>query len=261
MIRSLLFNIIFFVGTPLWSAMMAPLLLAKTRHPMQKGIHLWIRFLIWSMRVIGGIRLEIHGVEHAPKDRSFLLVSKHQSDGDPIVDYYLFPHVNALAKKELFSLPFIGAVLRKLEIVEIDRKSGNAHQEMVDVTSEIIEAKRPLIIYPEGTRVPVGERRKLKSGAYYIQKGNDIPVVTVASNLGQFWPKRRFRRYTGTAVFEVHPPLEKGLTKQAFMAEIEKRVIQRSDEIMAAAFRENPRLPDPKVSIPDPEETPSHESK
>ena len=254
MIRSLLLNIIYYVGTPLWSALMMPLLLASSRHPMQKAIHIWVRFMVWAMQNIAGIKLDIRGLEHAPRDRAFLLVSKHQSNGDPFVDYYLFPHVSALAKKELFSVPFIGPALKKLEIIRIDRASGRAHKGMDTIAEKVIAAKRPLIIFPEGTRVPVGEQRKLKSGAYYLQKDNDLPVVTVASNMGQFWPKGRFWRTPGTAIFEIHPAMPKGLTKKAFMTELEKRIVHRSNEIMVAAFRENPRLPDPKAIIPTIEE-------
>ena len=122
-------------------------------------------------------------------------------------------------------------MLQKIELINVKRGKGTAHQELPDVAAILHQSKRPIIIYPEGTRVPVGMRYPLKSGAFYIQEEAQIPVFTVATNAGLFWRRNRFWIRPGTAIVEVHAAMPQGLSKEEFMAELEKRVVDRSLEL------------------------------
>ncbi|MFQ5347599.1 MAG: lysophospholipid acyltransferase family protein [Rhodothalassiaceae bacterium] len=232
--RSLLFNIGFYGFTTLWATGLLLTLPFPGRGLLQRGIVLYARIVFVLARVIAGIRIEIRGREHVPEHRAALVIAKHMSDLDPIVAFYLMPDMTALAKKELFAIPVIGAILRKLGIVRVDRQAGTAHQVMPDVVREIRAQGRPLIVYPEGTRSRPGQRLKLKSGAFYLQLEGDLPAIPMATNSGLHWPKGASVRRPGTVIYEFGPPLPHLSNKAAFMAEVERRVIARSDELMRA---------------------------
>lgn len=235
-LRSLLFNIVFYLLTAVWACLLMVTVILPGRGPVTRGVLLYARIVILLARVIAGIRVEVRGRENLPEGRAAIVVSKHMSDLDPIVTLALLPEMTALAKKELFAIPLIGILLRKLGIVRIDRQSGSAHQEMPGVVKHVVETGRPLIVYPEGTRVRPGERLKLKSGAFYLQQDGSLPCIPMATNSGLHWPKRSFFRRPGTVVYEIGAPLAHTTSKSAFMAEIEARVIERSDRLM----REDP---------------------
>ena len=232
--RSLLFDICFYGFTTLWAAGLLFTIPLPGREPLRRGIVLYARIIFWLARVIAGMRIEIRGREHLPRGEAALIVAKHMSYLDPIVGFYLMPNMTALAKKELFSVPFIGTILRKLGIVRVDRQAGTAHQVMPDVVREIKTQRRPLIVYPEGTRARPGERLKLKSGAFYLQLDGRLPAIPMATNSGLHWPKGSMTRRPGTVIYEIGPPLPHLSDKAAFMAEVERRVIDRSEELMRA---------------------------
>lgn len=235
-LRSLLFNIAFYMLTAVWACLLMATVVLPGRGPVTRGVALYARMVIVLARTVAGIRVEVRGRENLPKDGAAIIVSKHMSDLDPIVTLALLPEMTALAKKELFAIPIIGILLRKLGIVRIDRQSGSAHQEMPSVVKHIVETGRPLIVYPEGTRARPGERLKLKSGAFYLQQDGRLPCIPMATNSGLHWPKKSFLRRPGTVVYEIGAPLAHSASKAAFMAELEARVIERSDALM----REDP---------------------
>ncbi len=236
LLRTVAFNATFFPLTLLWAA---GLVLFTLPFPAERalvpGIVIWLRFVeAVLLRWIAGIRVEVRGLEHVPQDRASILLAKHMSNLDPLVTFTHLPRMTALAKKELFRVPFIATIFRKLGIVRIDRQSGRAHERMPQVLAAVRAARRPLVIYPEGTRVRPGERRRLKSGAYYLQLDGDIPVVPVATNSGLHWPKGLALIRPGTVIYEFGPPLPHVQDKESFLALTEKHVLARSDALMRA---------------------------
>ena len=232
-LRSIVFNTFFWVGTPLVILLiLTPLMLCKTDRPIRRVILWWCNVVVWMLEHVAQIKVEVRGRENIPKDRGFILCAKHMSNLDAFLAFREAPTLTALGKKELFRVPFLGQVLSKLNIISIDRQSGNAHKVTPKVADIIFHQKLPLLVYPEGTRTLVGERRKLKSGAYHIQADRDIPVITLASNSGQHWKKHDFRKTPGTVVAEFHPALPGDLDKDAFMKRITDAIVHRSEELM-----------------------------
>lgn len=233
-IRTLIFNLIFYPLTLLWAAGLVLLTFPlPAERGMMPGVALWLKIVRHTLlRYVAGIRVEVRGLENVPRDRAVILAAKHMSNLDPIVTFELFPNMTALAKKELFRVPFLGGVLRKLRIVRIDRQSGRAHEEMPRVVAEVVATRRPLVVYPEGTRSRIGERRRLKSGAFHLQLEGNLPVIPVATNSGLHWPKGLALLRPGTVVYEFGPPLAHSDDKAAFMAAMERAVIARSDELI-----------------------------
>ena len=234
-IRSILFQVFFLLGTFLWALMLTPLALAPTLRPMQRGVDLWSRIIVRSMRFMVGIKLEVRGKENLPESGAYILSAKHQSNLDPMIAYFLMPTLTALAKKEIFAVPGVGHVLRKLGVIRVDRQSGRAHRAMADVAQRVRESGRPLIIYPEGTRSKIHEHKRLKRGTFHLHRDGPLPVFTAATNAGLFWGKKSMLCRRGTLVFEIHPAIPDGLDQDAFMAELTERVIGRSDALMREA--------------------------
>lgn len=234
-IRSVLFNVTFVVWSLLFlGIVVAPLIFLKSEKPVRAGVNFYCHSAIWLARWVMGIKTEVRGLEHCPKKGSFILAAAHQSNMDPMLAYCIRPDVSALAKKELFSMPFVGPILTKMQIVRIDRQAKNAHKGMDDVARHIIELERPLIVYPQATRVLIGQSKKLKAGAYFLHQDTNLPVVPVATNTGLFWAKGFWHR-SGTAVFEIGEPFPEGLSKAEFMARLQDHVVTRSNALITDA--------------------------
>lgn len=234
-IRSILFNVVFYLfGIVFLSLIAMPTLLFKTEKQMRWAVGAFCRGSLFIARWVMGIKTEYRGLENLPTEGGFILAAAHQSNMDPIMTYPVRGDVTALAKKELFAMPLVGPALRKINIVRIDRQSHNAHKDMKRVGEQVQEQARPLIVYPQATRVPIGQNKRLKSGAFHLYEDTGLPVVTVATNTGLFWGKGFWHR-SGTAVFEVHPAFPQGLQKDEFMSRLQQDVVERSRELVTEA--------------------------
>ncbi len=234
-IRSILFNLAFYLFTIVFAAFyLVPLCWLANDDTVRSGILRYCHGVLFLARVVMGIKYELRSTQIVPKEGALMLVAAHQSYMDPILTFLVRRDITALAKKELFSLPLIGTILKTVKIVRIDRESRTAHKGMQEVGHQVQKMQCPLIVYPQATRVPIGQRRKLKSGAYYLHADAGLPVYTVATNTGLFWGKGFWHR-SGTAVFEVVEKLPEGLGKGEFMQRLEADVVQRSDKLVEEA--------------------------
>lgn len=234
-VRSALFNIAFFGMTALYcSLVMLPLCLFTGEAAVRRGVYIYCRSSVVLARVLMGIRVEYRGLDNIPCDGAVILAAAHQSNLDPIMTYLVRPDLSALAKKELFRLPVIGLIFKKMGVIKIDRQSGKAHRDMDVVAGEIHAGGRALIVYPQATRVRPGDRRALKAGAYHLGRSAGLTVVPVATNSGLFWT-RGFWHRPGHVVFEALPPIDVTLDKDDFMARLRAAVVDRSEALMVEA--------------------------
>ena len=231
LIRTVLFKTLFYSLTALWAVFMCIFLFAPTYHPIYRGIEFWGRFVTWLIHWTAGIKVEVRGAENLPIGEPFILVGKHESTIDGFLMVQYVRELTALGKRELFQIPFLGWLLRKMKIIPVDRTSGTAHQELPDLQDLVVKARRPLLIYPEGTRTTPGSSMPLKTGVYHIHKSTGLPVYTSATNAGKFWPHHEFLMRTGTLVLEFHPAIEEGLDKDAFMARVKLQAIDRGQDL------------------------------
>ena len=151
---------------------------------------------------------------------------------DALVLYRRAPNVTALAKRELFRVPLLNLVFRKMGVMAINRGAGEAQKQTPEFAQALARRKIPMIIFAEGTRTIVGERRALKAGVYFYQKEADLDVIVVAHNSGVTWPKHSWIKWPGEMIFDYQPAMPKGLTKDEFMNELERRLLDRSEELM-----------------------------
>tara|TARA_R110002073_G_scaffold162161_5_gene317927 strand:- start:1297 stop:2040 length:744 start_codon:yes stop_codon:yes gene_type:complete len=232
-LRSIIFNCYFYISFTLFIIfVLTPLSFLKSPKPMRRGILALINSTIFMFDKIANIKIVERGLENIPKDKGCILCSKHMSNMDAYFLYRRNPNLTAMAKKELYSVPLVGRILNKMGVLAINRGAGEAQKQTTVFAKELSKRKIPMIIFAEGTRTLVGERRPLKSGVFYYQQEEELDIIVVAHNSGVLWPKKSWIKWPGTLYVDYFPPMPRGMDKEGFMAELEKRLLDHSEELM-----------------------------
>ena len=232
-LRSLLFNLAFFGWTALACIASLPTLLLPRRVLVSAG-RLWARVALWLLATIVGLRYELSGESLSPQAAT-IYAFKHQSAFDTLLVPLLLADPAIVLKRELVFIPLFGWYLAKTRQIAIDRRGGaGALKGMLRAAERALAASRPLVIFPEGTRVAPGRHRPYLPGvaALYVRLG--VPVVPVALNSGLFWPRRSFLKRAGKITVELLPAIQPGLARKAFLDELERRTESACTRLAAA---------------------------
>lgn len=239
-LRSLVYNVFFVAWLTLILIVLVPVTSVSRRY-MRAIIVSWARTNQAALTVIAGLDCDVRGRENVP-DGPVVLACMHQSFWETAFLLTLFEDAAFVLKKELLSIPLWGWYSRKWGNVSVDRAgAASALRKMVREARIRIDAGRPLVIFPEGTRVAPGEKRPLHVGIAALYVGLAVPVVPVALNSGAFWGRRAFLKYPGVITLEFLPPIPAGLNKRAFLAELQSRFESASERIRQEA--ETPARP------------------
>ncbi len=230
-VRSLIFTLWLYLSMPLFAMGLSPALLMP--HGVAIAvIKLWARFVLFGLRWIAGVKVEVRGLEHRPTGPA-LIAAKHQGMLDVIAPFAFLDDACFVMKKELMPLPFFGWFAWKTKMIAVDRAAhAKALKDMVRQTRARLAEGRQILIFPEGTRTTPGEPADYKPGVAAIYRDVDAPCWPVATNSGVHWPAHGFKRYPGTVVFEFLPPIPAGLKRAAFMAELESRIETASTALL-----------------------------
>jgi 1-acyl-sn-glycerol-3-phosphate acyltransferase len=240
-LRSLVFNILFYVFFLLWSLVALPTFLMP-RAAMLKVAAWWARTNVLLMRAICGIKVEFRGVEKIPKG-PLIVASKHQSMWETISLLRFFEAPFFVLKRELKFIPIFGLFLIKTRMVAIDRsKGGRALLAVMRRAAEEVRHGRQFVIFPEGTRTAPGAPPQYKAGVGLIYTDCGVPCLPVALNSGLFWPRRTFMRYPGTLVVEFLDPIPPGLKRDEFLKRLEGVIEDASSRLVAAGRAEQKQL-------------------
>jgi len=240
-LRSLVYNVLFYVWLVLWILAALPTFLMPRRGILTVAKY-WARSNIWLQRVICGTKVEFRGVEKIPAG-PLIVAAKHQSMWETFALLPLFDQPVYMLKRELLRIPFFGWYLRKAEMIAINRTAGGkALIEVARRARDVVRGGRQLIIFPEGTRRAVDAPPSYKAGVGLIYAGADAPCVPVALNSGLFWPRRSFLRYPGTLVVEFLDPLPPGLPRDEFVARVSAAIEQASHRLIEAGRAEQAQL-------------------
>lgn len=183
----------------------------------------WNVAMIWCARVICGIRYQVKGYENFP-DAPAIVLSKHQSAWETI---FLLPNLPRplvyVFKKEILYIPFFGWAMGLLRMIPIDRASGkHAFKNVVDHGKRRLADGQWIIMFPEGTRIAVGQAGKYKSGGTRLAIATDSVVVPIAHNSGECWPKHSFLKRPGLITVSIGPPISpQGHTPDSMMQQVE----------------------------------------
>lgn len=238
LVRSAIFNVMYFSWTFVASLAMTPLLVMPRRWA-QVGAVVWTHGLMVLAAAIVGLRYEVRGREHLPPG-PLIVASKHQSAWDTFLFHILLPDPAYVLKRELFFIPLAGWMMYKTGMIGIDRSKGvSALKSMVRGAAAAVADGRQVVIFPEGTRTPPGTHRPYQPGVAMLYQALGVDVVPVALNSGQFWKRRGFLKKPGVIVVEILPPIAQGLDRRAFMAQLHERIETATarliDEAEAAA--------------------------
>jgi 1-acyl-sn-glycerol-3-phosphate acyltransferase len=219
-LRSLVFNTLFV----LWSFFCMVVLLWTMVVPrpfMIKMITYYFRSLSWLERNIVGITYEVQGRENLISGPS-IIAMKHQSAWETFKLFVLFGDVSIILKRELMFIPLWGWYQWKSGAIAIDRSSGKAAlKKMLDGAGQAFANGQRLVIYPQGTRVPPGEKRPYKPGVGFIYAAHNVPMVPVTHNAGSFWGKNSFIKRPGHIVVRILPAIPAGLKREEAMQQLE----------------------------------------
>jgi 1-acyl-sn-glycerol-3-phosphate acyltransferase len=237
LIRSLLFNVAFYVNIIAWMIVVLPSL-AMPRRFFVRVVRGWGASNMWLMRVLVGVRVEIRGRDKIPRGPA-IIASKHQSLMETFVFFACIDDPVIILKRELTWIPLFGWYIRKDRMIPVNRGArARALEQATARTREEVATGRQLLIFPEGTRRPPGARPSYKYGVAYIYDTLQCPVTPVGLNTGLFWPRREFIRRPGTAVFEFLDPIPAGLPRDGVLELIAARIEESSDRLLAEGLRE-----------------------
>ncbi|WP_366516713.1 lysophospholipid acyltransferase family protein [Sphingomonas caseinilyticus] len=215
-LRSLLFALLFYPGTLIYVLTVIAVAPIGDR-PVQAVVHAWSAFHHWLVRNIVGIRMEWDG--EIP-DGAYLIAVKHQSMMEAVDTLHFANTPVVVMKRELTVIPLFGWVTRRYGVIGVDRDAGaSALRAMMAEAKAAIAGGRPVLIFPEGTRVAHGESPPLQPGFAGLYRALGLPVVPVAHDVGRLWHKGFLKR-SGTVHFKVGEVIPAGLKRD----EIERRV-------------------------------------
>jgi 1-acyl-sn-glycerol-3-phosphate acyltransferase len=222
-IRSLAFNLAFFLWTALALVVFLPVLFMPYAATYWFGRQ-WVRVCLWFLKHLVGLDHRVVGLEHA-RHGPAIYAAKHQSSWDTLI-FALYLHLPAyVLKRELLFLPLFGIYLQKAGHIAVDRSAGaRALKKMLAAAKLRRDQGRDILIFPEGTRVAVGSHLPFQPGVAALYSQLDLPVVPVALNSGLYWGRRSFHKKPGTISVEFLPAIPPGLPRRAFMAELEERL-------------------------------------
>ncbi|TCT11817.1 1-acyl-sn-glycerol-3-phosphate acyltransferase [Tepidamorphus gemmatus] len=244
-VRSILFNIAFYLNIIVWMIGCTPMLLLPRRWTIG-CVHGWARCSTWLLEVIGGVRVEVRG--GLPRRGMPLLVAaKHQSVFETFALLPYFSDPAFILKRELTWIPLFGWWCRKMRMIPVDRGRGaTALKDMARRAHAEAARGRQIVIFPEGTRRPPGAPPQYKQGVSLLYATMQVPCLPVALNSGLFWPRRKWQRYPGTILVEFLEPIPPGLDREAFRERLETAIETASDRLLgeAAAAPNPPPIPD-----------------
>lgn len=240
-LRSLVFNIVFYIVLVFWLIVGLPTYLMPRKGILNIAKY-WGLSSIWLLRVICNTKVEYRGLEKIPQG-PLIVAAKHQSIWETFALLQFFDQPLYILKRELTWIPLFGWYLIKAGMIAIDRSAGSRSlRDMARAAREQVRRGRQLIIFPEGTRRPVGAEPHYKSGIGLIYLDCAVPCLPVALNAGLFWPRRSFMRYPGTIVIEFLDPLPPGLRRDEFLMRMSSAIEAATDRIVQDGRDEQARL-------------------
>ncbi|MGN6573332.1 MAG: lysophospholipid acyltransferase family protein [Pseudolabrys sp.] len=233
-LRSIVFNILFYLNTVIFLIIGLPTFVM----PYQAIVEVaktWGRVNLVLLRVVAGVKFELRGRDRIPPG-ALIVASKHQSAWETFALMHLFDSPSIIMKRELLWIPVFGWLMMKGRMVGVDR--GGRAQALIRLAAAAraeLACGRQLIIFPEGTRRPVGAPPDYKSGVAFLYAKGGVPCLPVALNSGVFWPRRSILRRPGTVVVEILDPIPAGLDKKTFTARLEQAIEPATARLVAEA--------------------------
>jgi 1-acyl-sn-glycerol-3-phosphate acyltransferase len=237
--RSLVFQILFYLSNAIQMIFWTPVFFFLDRPTAWKVVRLWAKSHLWLQAWIVGSSYDFRGIENIPVGRPFLVASKHQSNWETYTTLLFFDDASFVLKRELMRVPLFGWYMARMKVVPVDRgKRSEALASMARNAAPQYRNGRQIIIYPEGTRTSPGAPPAYKYGIVHLYSELRATVLPIALNSGMYWPRKSMMVYPGTIVMEFLPPIEPGMSREEFAAELEQRIEAATDRLLVEAATE-----------------------
>ena len=224
-IKSLIFNIFLYVGLIVIFTLAIPTLFLPSKFTIFFG-RLSAKYIVLILRLILSTKVIFHGIENLKKLDNYFVASAHQSMFETFALQIPLDGPIFILKKELLNIPLFGWYLRKIGAIAIVRETTTKENlSFFDKVKERIKKNnRPLLIFPQGTRVKLDEQPSFKKGVGRIYKAIDLPCIPVALNTGKVWPKNSFMKYPGDIHISFLEPIMSGKDSKEFTKDIENKI-------------------------------------
>ena len=224
-IKSLIFNIFLYLGLILIFILAIPTLILPDRFTIFFG-KLSAQYIVLLLKIVMNTKVIFHGEENLKKVDRYFVASAHQSMFETFVLQIPLNGPIFILKKELLSIPLFGWYLRKIGSIAIIRETTTKENlNFFDKIKQRIEKnKRPLLIFPQGTRVKLEEQPPFKKGVGRIYDALNLPCIPVALNTGKVWPKNSFMKFSGDIHISFLEPIMPGQNKDEFLKELENKI-------------------------------------
>ncbi len=242
LLRSLLFSIGMLISTGVVATLVV-LFFFLPFVQRYRIAQLWSRFDIWWLRVTCQIDYQLSGVEHIP-DRPVIVMAKHQSTWETLFLQQYLPPMSWVIKRELLWLPFFGWAMALLRPIAINRQAGaSSVKQIIRQGVKYLRQGQWVLIFPEGTRVAPGARQRYGMGGAVLATHSGCPILPVALNAGEFWPRRGFIKRPGTIQVVFGPLLESsGCSPQELTRQVEEWIENTMQRISTVGSPEHKEI-------------------
>ncbi|MGJ0492056.1 lysophospholipid acyltransferase family protein [Methylobacter sp.] len=193
----------------------------------------WCALVVWMTKFFCGLDYEVEGLEHIKGLDAAIVLSKHQSAWETLALRHILPTQTTLLKRSLLWMPLWGWALATLRPIAIDRENQRAAmRKLLDEGTACLKEGMWVVIFPEGTRTAPGEEKKFGAGGAMLAQKSGYPVIPIALNAGEYWPRYSFLKYPGTIKVKIGPAIASQGRKAADInAEAEAWIRQAMQDI------------------------------
>ena len=225
LLRSLLFNLFFYTGIVVVFLIALPALILPPKITLIFGKFLG-HYVVFIVRIFLNTKVEFKGTENIPKTEKYFVACAHQSMFETFSLQSVLYYPVFILKKELLKIPLYRLYLKKIKSIEIVRDTTTKDNlNFFNKVANIIKnEKRPLLIFPQGTRVKVDDQVPFKKGVGRIYEALNISCVPVALNSGKVWPKHGILKYPGKITVSFLEPIKPGLNRDDFIKILEIKI-------------------------------------
>jgi len=235
LVRSVLFNLLFYLNLLLYMTAALPTLLLPHR-ALIAFAKSWGRTNLRLLRAICGIDVAWVGLEKIPAG-PLIVAAKHQSTWDTFALLTLFDDPTFIVKRELMWLPLFGWYIWKASMIPVDRGARSQALAAMTVRAHVeLVRNRQLVIFPEGTRRAPGAEPAYKFGVAHLYGETGVPCLPIALNSGLAWPRRSFLRHPGTVRVEILDPIPPGLGRTEFFDRLKRDTEVATARLVAAGL-------------------------
>jgi len=232
LVKSLIFYLFLYTGIVFVFFIALPTLFMPAKFTLLFGKFLG-HYVIFIVRIFLNTKVEIKGIENIPKNDKYFVASAHQSMFETFALQAVLNYPVFILKKELLKIPLFGLYLKKIKSIEIVRETTTKDNLnfFEKVASIIKNENRPLLIFPQGTRLKPDEKLPFKKGVGRIYETLNISCVPIALNSGSVWPKKGIIKHSGKITISILEKIKPGLNKDEFIKNLETKIYEEIKNI------------------------------